>query len=428
LNRPKIDKIHNFPIPNIKKEYEEYTKFSGLIDTNTKIRNQASKLAIGENDLFIVASKIAKWIQQDITYDLSTVLENPNQKSTEVFKSKTGVCREITHLYISMLRSLGIPSRVVTGYAYTNSDELVEYLNSNWGGHAWAEVLIGDTWVPFDLTYNQYGYVDASHIILDRTKELRTNSVKINASGFDFKLTPNSLKTTNEFTILEKIKEIEDFGFDIDISGPTELGFDSYGYIETTIKNNKNYYQILFLKIAKPREIDLLSDNEKMLILKPNEELTTYFKYKIPQLDKGYRYTFPFTIYNDELTLNFTVESRETYQYISIEELPEELEQIKSFSNIPVDINCNFNIDLPKNTINCSVKNTNNYEVNDIEFCTNKECQKINLKINELNYAIFNTENFEETITIRNNNTISNKTISIIKPKFEIDTEQYFYT
>lgn len=423
INRPKIKKIESFPIENINTENLKYTKLSGLIDSNTKIKEQASKLAKGETDLFIVASKIAKWIEEDIEYDLSTVLENPNQKSTEVFESKTGVCREITHLYISMLRSLGIPARVVTGYAYTNSEELINFIGSNWGGHAWAEVLIGDTWVPFDLTYNQYGFVDASHIILDRSVELRTNSVQINASGFDFKLVPNSLKTNNEFKVIEKIKNIEDFGFDISLSGPTELSFDSYGYIEVNVENKKDYYQILFLKIAKPKEIELISNNEKMLILKPNEEKKVFFNYKIPQLEKGYIYTFPFSIYNNEKTFSFESKSKESFKYLSENELPTDNNDEKEFSNLPINANCIFKLDLPQNNINCTLINTNNFEMKNINLCITNNCQETNLLIGEEKSILIETNNFQENITIITENSKDISNLKLSKPKLEIDSK-----
>ncbi len=203
-NLPIIKNEVKYPIETVNSEYLKYLKFEELIDIDDEIKKQASILAEGESDTFIIAAKIAKWIREDINYDLKTALENPNQKSSEVFISKSGVCKEITNLYVSMIRSLGIPARVVSGYAYTNSDELVEFLNSNWGGHAWSEVLIGDIWVPFDLTYNQYGYVDASHIVLEKAKNSEQSSVSFHGNGYGFPLRPTSLPIDNKLELFEK--------------------------------------------------------------------------------------------------------------------------------------------------------------------------------------------------------------------------------
>ena len=117
VTRPEVKTEIKYPIINLSDKDKTYLTFYDLIDTNDEIKIQASKLAQGESDAFIVASKVAKWLQSDINYDLSTITQLPNQKASEVFQSKRGVCKEGSNLFISMMRSLGIPARVVTGYA-----------------------------------------------------------------------------------------------------------------------------------------------------------------------------------------------------------------------------------------------------------------------------------------------------------------------
>jgi len=73
INQPKIKNKVNFPIQNLKSENLKYLEFTDLIQTNLELRNQALKIIDGETDLFLVASKIAKWVREDITYDLSSI-------------------------------------------------------------------------------------------------------------------------------------------------------------------------------------------------------------------------------------------------------------------------------------------------------------------------------------------------------------------
>lgn len=400
VTRPKIKTKEYYPIDiKVQKKYTTYLEFSGLIDIDNDIRTQASTIAQGEDDVYIVASKVAKWLIEDIEYDLSTVTANPNQKSTQVFQSKAGVCKEITNLFVSMMRSLGIPARVVSGYAYTTSDEVVNYVGSNWGGHAWAEVLIAGQWVPFDLTYDQYGFVDATHIITDRHHELRARSASINASGYGFNLVTNSLKTGNEFKIVDYRENVFDHGFEIDVKGPNKLGFDSYGYVQVDIKNTKDFYQLLFLRIAKTKETELLDNEEKMTIFEPNEEKTIYFRYKIPQLKSGFRYTFPFTIYNEFISEQFEVSVDNSYSKIKEIGLPREKIENKTLSENNLNFDCNYIINSPLNTILCSVKNPNNYEISNLQLCISSGCQEIDLKLNEIKSFTFNTNSFSETLT-----------------------------
>lgn len=423
--RPKISHKVKYPIKNIDPKLYIYLEHGGLIDIDEKIAQQASQIAQGEDDTFIIASKVAKWIREDINYDLSTVTLNPNQKSTEVFKSKKGVCREITNLYISMLRSLGIPSRVVTGYAYTTSEEVVDFVGSNWGGHAWAEVYIGGVWVPFDLTYDQYGYVDSSHIILDKSSHLRTTSATINATGYGFSLTPKSLKVKNTFDILDKKNKGLDLGFKVNINGPNKLGFGSYGYLEVEIENAKNYYQILFLNLAKTKEIKTFDNEERMIIFKPNEKKTIYYRYKIPnELLSDYVYTFPFSVYNNFLRKSYNVSVAKTFSKIEKSSLPEETKKTASYTSNPMKFNCNFLFDLPENKILCSVKNTNNFIVSDFRVCLNLNCKSLVLNINGEETFSFLTTNQSVNLNYNYKNVSGNFSLNLIKPKLSISTKK----
>jgi len=68
--------------------------------------------------------------------------------AAEAFKLRRGVCQDVTHIFISAARRLGIPARYVSGHFY-RADGVVEQE----AGHAWAEVYVEDLgWVGFDAT------------------------------------------------------------------------------------------------------------------------------------------------------------------------------------------------------------------------------------------------------------------------------------
>ncbi len=91
-----------------------------------------------------------------LEYDISMV--GQRKSSDWVLQNKKGVCVEHANLLTAMLRAAGIPTRYVTGYAYSVVDDRLI-------GHTWVEVLSTDgTWVPFDPTWLEGGYLDATHI------------------------------------------------------------------------------------------------------------------------------------------------------------------------------------------------------------------------------------------------------------------------
>ena len=81
------------------------------------------------------------------------------RKSSEwALENRQGVCVEHANLLAAALRANYIPVRYVTGYAYN-------ILDNKLMGHTWVEVLASnDQWVPFDPTWLQGAYLDASHI------------------------------------------------------------------------------------------------------------------------------------------------------------------------------------------------------------------------------------------------------------------------
>lgn len=58
-------------------------------------------------------------------------------------KSKSGICYDYASLFAGILRSQGIPAKLVKGY----KSDLKEY-------HAWNEVLIDNKWIVIDTTYD----------------------------------------------------------------------------------------------------------------------------------------------------------------------------------------------------------------------------------------------------------------------------------
>jgi transglutaminase-like putative cysteine protease len=70
--------------------------------------------------------------------------------AVEVWEDRRGVCQDFAHLTIGALRTLGIPSRYVSGYLHPKaSAEIGETIQGQ--SHAWIEWWAGE-WVAFDPT------------------------------------------------------------------------------------------------------------------------------------------------------------------------------------------------------------------------------------------------------------------------------------
>ena len=79
----------------------------------------------------------------------------PNARSTrtayEAYQERIGVCRDFTHLAISLCRCMNIPARYVNGYL---GDIGVPADPAPMDFSAWFEVYLGDRWYTFDARHN----------------------------------------------------------------------------------------------------------------------------------------------------------------------------------------------------------------------------------------------------------------------------------
>ncbi len=73
-----------------------------------------------------------------------------NKTASEVFREKTGVCRDFAHLSIALCRAMNIPARYASGYLGD-----IGVPHSGPGDFcAWFEVYLGGRWHTFDARYN----------------------------------------------------------------------------------------------------------------------------------------------------------------------------------------------------------------------------------------------------------------------------------
>jgi len=386
----KVQEKISFPLqPEDIAGLEEYLQPTETIDSNNPaVIAKAAQLAEGEDDLFKVAFKLASWVEENVKYDLNTVTVSASQKASWVLQNKDGVCDEMSSLFVAMARSLGIPARFVSGISYTNSQDVVNVAGSNWAGHGWAELYFpGRGWVSFDVTFNQYGYIDVTHIKLRDGFDPTDPAVKYEwiSDGVDLKKGKLNLK-------VEVQKEGAIVSEQIQLKQEIlahEVGFGSYNLVKGVIKNNADYYTATALNLATPKEIEVIGRNRRNILLRPKEVRETFWIIKVPDnLKTQYTYTFPVKIYSEK---NISVEDmftaqegKNSYSKQEIEELTVQDEE-KSYSQ-KISFDCQYQKEIrpgEEMQVSCSVKNIGNTNLNNLQFCLNRECQTFDLLINQ---------------------------------------------
>jgi transglutaminase-like putative cysteine protease len=111
------------------------------------------------------ASAIAAWVRERVEYvPGATEVQTSAQ---EAWDKGQGVCQDIAHLTVALLRETGLPARYVSGYLHPSPKAGIGQPVAG-QSHAWVEYWAGD-WVAADPT-NQAS-VGEGHVVVARGRD-----------------------------------------------------------------------------------------------------------------------------------------------------------------------------------------------------------------------------------------------------------------
>jgi len=116
----------------------------------------ADELAAGLSSTYDVVMAYEAWLSQNVEYDLNAPVPDPGEDAVDdfLFDSRRGFCEQIASALTVMLRTQGVPARLVTGYIPGDRDAVTGVFEVRASdAHAWVEVWFPDTgWQAFDPT------------------------------------------------------------------------------------------------------------------------------------------------------------------------------------------------------------------------------------------------------------------------------------
>lgn len=121
---------------------------SKYVEVSPEVWRLGIDIRDGRDDVFEVAESVMRHIFRAWTYAPNTT--NASTHMNEVMETRRGVCQDFAHVMIGVCRSLGIPTRYVSGYLYNGPES---HLRGAQASHAWCEVHIpGKGWFGLDPT------------------------------------------------------------------------------------------------------------------------------------------------------------------------------------------------------------------------------------------------------------------------------------
>ncbi|MEW6328883.1 MAG: transglutaminase-like domain-containing protein [Candidatus Micrarchaeota archaeon] len=271
-------------------ELDRYAQPSQNIQSDSEeIRSLARQITANSRDDFERVARLAVWVYDNLGYDESVVGEEKD--ALWALQNKRGVCVEYSALFVALARSVNIPARLVSGYAYNSEN--------GWMGHRWAEAYVGK-WVPVDPTWLEVGNLDATHI------ELYISSGEVLGSEASASVTEGArLEFTRESASGKKVEAVKvtdvravlpkkDFAFD---ASAGRLNFGEKTMLYAKIRSDDYRVVELNLQPCSGESIFDSFQNEQKVIMRPDEERFVVWVARAGSSgSKDYVYTCPFTL------------------------------------------------------------------------------------------------------------------------------------
>ena len=166
-----------------------------------RVRDLAQAIVEGHNTHYTRARAIEQYLKANYTYRLADpTLEGPSPGQDPVdwflFESREGTCGNFSSAFVMLARSVGLPARVVSGWAISPTAE-AQVVHTD-QAHQWAEVAFeGLGWVTFDPTggagapgrapgYSEQGGVEEQELqeqLEELVEELATGDPEVQAEA-----------------------------------------------------------------------------------------------------------------------------------------------------------------------------------------------------------------------------------------------------
>jgi len=145
------------PLPQISPGSAEWPLDLGALARDVQLQALAAKAVAGHRATeYDEVTALVSYLQQNYRYSLQVGHAQAGIDPVDqfLFRDHFGYCEQFASAATLMLRSLGIPARLVTGYATGDYDPVLnQAIVRERDAHAWVEAWFpGDGWVPVDPT------------------------------------------------------------------------------------------------------------------------------------------------------------------------------------------------------------------------------------------------------------------------------------
>jgi transglutaminase-like putative cysteine protease len=122
--------------------FDEMLSPTKYVPVNKRLRSVGKRLANDHTPQEAVVAA-AKWVHCELDYVPGTT--GVHSSAIDALRESKGVCQDFAHLTLVLLRSMGIPSRYVSGYLHPKRKAVVGDTVEG-QSHAWVQAWTGGWW------------------------------------------------------------------------------------------------------------------------------------------------------------------------------------------------------------------------------------------------------------------------------------------
>jgi transglutaminase-like putative cysteine protease len=141
--------VRHHPVEELPNEAIQFLLASRYCEVDSELKDwawsQFGHLAAG----WPVVCAVNNFVHNHVRFDY--MMARANRTALDVYRERVGVCRDFTHLAITLLRCLNVPTRYCTGYL---GDIGVPADPAPMDFSAWYEVYLGGQWYAADARHN----------------------------------------------------------------------------------------------------------------------------------------------------------------------------------------------------------------------------------------------------------------------------------
>ncbi len=137
--------------PEVPRGFEPYLQLPPM---SARVRELAQAATAGVSGVLARTRALQAYLQRNYRYSLDIAPPNGNALEDFLFVQKQGYCEHYATAMVVLLRSIGIPARLVSGFSHGEFNAYGGYyIVRQRDAHTWVEVWFPTSgWVPFDPT------------------------------------------------------------------------------------------------------------------------------------------------------------------------------------------------------------------------------------------------------------------------------------